>query len=197
LNGWSLAGDILNPRGMVSARRNVNSGMNDTSKDIAAIGISGVLVRASFFVLLWWALTGGPVASWTVGIPVVLIATVMSSLMLPSPSWSLEGLVSFAAFFVWQSLRGGADVALRSIDPRLPIAPKLIEFPLRLPPGLPRVMFVNSASLLPGTLSADLEGDVLKVHVLDGDSDPLPELETLVRRVMQMTGSSPAASKSS
>jgi multicomponent Na+:H+ antiporter subunit E len=181
---------------MVSASRNVNSGMSDTSKDIAVTGIIGLLLRASFFVLLWWALTGGPVASWKVGIPVVLAATAMSSLMLPSLSWSLKGLVSFAAFFVWQSLRGGADVALRAIDPRLPIAPKLIEFPLRLPPGLPRVMFVNIASLLPGTLSADLIGNVLKVHVLDGDSDHRAELETLERRVLQMTRAFPAASKS-
>jgi len=169
--------------------------MSDVSKEIAVVDVGGVLLRASFFALLWWALSDGSIASWKVGAPTVLIATLMSGLMLPSPPWSLKGALSFAAFFIWQSLRGGADVARRAIDPRLPIAPILIEFPLRLPPGLPRVMFINSSSLLPGTLSADLEGNVLKVHALDGDSDPLAELKTLEDQVIQMMGRLPGSER--
>ena len=53
-------------------------------------------------------------------------------------------------------LKGGVYVAWRAFDPRMPITPELIEYPLRLPPGLPRVILVNMVSLLPGTLSAEL-----------------------------------------
>jgi multisubunit Na+/H+ antiporter MnhE subunit len=38
------------------------------------------------------------------------------------------------------------------------------------------VIPVNTVSLLPGTLSAELDGQVLKVHVLDSLGDDLAEL---------------------
>jgi multicomponent Na+:H+ antiporter subunit E len=65
----------------------------------------------------------------------------------------------------------------------MPITPELIEYPLRLPPGLQRVILVNTVSLLPGTLSAELGGQVLKVHVLDSLGDFLVELQALEQRV--------------
>jgi multicomponent Na+:H+ antiporter subunit E len=68
----------------------------------------------------------------------------------------------------------------------MPITPELIEYPLRLPPGLPRVILVNTVSLLPGTLSAELVGQVLRVHVLDSLGDFLAELEALEKRVRRM-----------
>ena len=57
-----------------------------------------------------------------------------------------------AAFFP-----GGADVARRAFHPRLPVAPQLIDYPFRLPPGLPRVILVNTVRLLPGAPSAELK----------------------------------------
>ena len=91
-------------------------------------------------------------------------------------------------FFFRRSLQGGVDVARRAFHPRMPIAPELIDYPLRLPPGLPRVILVNTVSLLPGTLSAELDGQVLKVHVLDGLGDFMPELEALEQSVARMSG---------
>ncbi len=79
-------------------------------------------------------------------------------------------------------------MAWRALDPRLPIAPQMIDYPLRLPSGLPRVMLVNIMSLLPGTLSAELEGQVLKVHVLDGRRNVFPELAALERSVARISG---------
>jgi multicomponent Na+:H+ antiporter subunit E len=75
------------------------------------------------------------------------------------------------------------DVAWRAFYPRMQITPELIEYPLRLPPGLPRVILVNTVSLLSGTLSAELGGQVLKVHVVDSPGDFLAELEALEQRV--------------
>ncbi len=88
------------------------------------------------------------------------------------------------------SLLGGADVAWRAFHPGLPIAPDLIEYPLRLPPGLPRVFMANTVSLLPGTLSASLDRSVLKVHVLDSRRGVLAELEAVEQSVARMFGTS-------
>ena len=46
-----------------------------------------------------------------------------------------------------------------------------------------RVILVNTVSLLPSTLSAELGGQVLKVHTLDSLGDFLAELEALEQRV--------------
>lgn len=86
------------------------------------------------------------------------------------------------------SLLGGADVARRAFQPNLPIAPDLIEYPLRLPPGLPLVFMTNTVNLLPGTLTAEFDEGVLKVHVLDRHNDYTTELETLEQRVAQIFG---------
>jgi len=79
-------------------------------------------------------------------------------------------------------------VAWRAFHPGIPIAPDLLEYTMRLPPGLPRVFMANMVSLLPGTLSAELNRNVLKVHVLDSQQDFLTELEALERSVARMFG---------
>jgi multicomponent Na+:H+ antiporter subunit E len=147
-----------------------------------------VLTRTLLFALVWWALSDGSAQSWWVGAPAVALAVITSvALLAPVPLvwWQL---LKFVPVFLWRSLQGGADVAWRALDPRLPIAPRMIDYPLRLPSGLPRVMLVNIMSLLPGTLSAELHGQVLKVHVLDGRGDVLPELEALERSVARISG---------
>lgn len=144
------------------------------------------LLRALLFVLLWWILAGGAATSWLVGVPTIALATLVSGLLLPPLNWSLLGIVRFVPFFLWQSLRGGTDVAWRAVHPKLPIAPDIIDYPLHLPAGLPRVFMVNTVSLLPGTLGIGLRGDFLRVHVLDAQRDVLSELRTVeeaVRRI--------------
>ncbi|SFF81929.1 Na+/H+ antiporter subunit E [Neptunomonas qingdaonensis] len=150
---------------------------------------SGCL-RAVAFALIWWMLTTGAVGSWLVGVPMVLIATLVSLVLVPTILWSPSGVALFVPFFVWRSLYGGVDVAWRAFHPSLPIAPGLIEYPLRLSPGLPRVFMVNTVSLLPGTLSAELRADCLKVHVLDTRKNVLSELMVVEQAVARMFATS-------
>ncbi|WP_372880585.1 Na+/H+ antiporter subunit E [Psychromonas sp.] len=132
-----------------------------------------IAMRVALYSLIWWVLTNGDASSWWFGVPAVVFA-VIASMTLTSPLplvWS--AWFSFVPFFFIRSLMGGIDVALRACHPRLPIAPDLIEYPLRLPPGLAQVVMVNTVSLLPGTLSTELSPGVLKVHVLDGEGERL------------------------
>lgn len=158
-------------------------------------GWSTVASRALLFSLLWWALSDGNVQSWWVGVPAVSFAVIASVALLPPVPLVWRELLMFVPFFLRRSLQGGADVARRAFHPRLPIAPEIIDCPLRLPPGLPRVILVNTVSLLPGTLSAELDGLVLKVHVLDGQGDFMPELEALEQSLARMSGVSPTISE--
>jgi multicomponent Na+:H+ antiporter subunit E len=135
-------------------------------------------------------LTGGNVQSWWIGVPAVIFAVTASITLLPSIPLVWRELLRFAPFFLRHSLQGGADVAWRAFHPGMPIAPALIDYPLRLPAGLPQVILVNIVSLLPGTLSAGLDGQTLRIHVLDGRGDFMTELEALEQRVARMCGAS-------
>lgn len=150
---------------------------------------STVVSRALLFSLLWWALTDGTAGSWWIGAPAVAGAVIISVILVPPLGLVWREVMGFVPFFLWHSLKGGADVARRAFHPRMPIAPELIEYPLRLPPGLSQVAMINITSLLPGTLSAEIEGQVLKVHVLDSRGDFLDGLNALEQRVGRMWGS--------
>ncbi len=124
--------------------------------------------------LVWWALAGGHPVSWAVGaMAIVLVLLVATGLPQPA-AWrmSLRGATGFLPYFGLASLRGGIDVARLAFSPGRPLDPKLISYPLSLPPGPARTFLLNCVSLLPGTLSADLLGHSLIVHVLDHKRDP-------------------------
>lgn len=147
--------------------------------------------RATGFALLWLLLTGEDTASWFIGLPTVAAATIASLLLQPVVGWKLNfhGLARFLPFFLWGSLRGSIDVAKRALHPQLPLAPLLVDYELRLPPGAWRVFLVNTVSLLPGTLSAELQGDCLTVHALDGSQESVTEkLQILEARIAGLFG---------
>jgi multicomponent Na+:H+ antiporter subunit E len=125
--------------------------------------------RVTGLAVLWWAVTEGDPTSWWFGLPVVAIAALLSlSMHRPGQArWVLSALPAFLAYFLRQSLAGGLDVARRALHPKLRLNPAIIDYTVRLPPGPARVLMIDTLSLLPGTLSADLVSGRVRVHVLD------------------------------
>ncbi|MFW2373703.1 MAG: Na+/H+ antiporter subunit E [Gammaproteobacteria bacterium] len=147
-----------------------------------------MLWRGGLFLLIWWALTDGATNSWWIGVPAVLLALMSSAMLLPPIDFVWYQFLRFVPFFLMYSLRGGIDVAWRAFHPRMPIYPDLVEYPIRLPPGLPRVFLANTVNLLPGTLSAALEQNIMKIHVLDSRQNFLAELESVEQSVARIFG---------
>jgi multicomponent Na+:H+ antiporter subunit E len=148
------------------------------------------VVRATLFSLVWLVLVGPDLASWIIGAPVVVAAS-LASIRLSAPengSPSALGLIRFVPYFLWESLRGAADVAARVMLPRVRVRPGTHAYPMRLRDPSARVVFIDSISLVPGTLSADLHGDVVTVHALDIESDLDTSLQDLERRVARVFG---------
>ena len=141
--------------------------------------------------LLWWVLAQGDPASWIVGVPTVLFATLVSlRFSADSPwGWRWNGSLRFIPLFSYLSLKGGLDVAGRALRPTLPLTPALMDYGLRLREGTARVFFTNVVSLLPGTLSADIRGDTLVVHVLDRNLPMAQQLGRLELAVARLFGS--------
>lgn len=119
----------------------------------------------------------------------VIIAAVLASMffatLLPT-RYSISGLLLFACYFIVEALRGGLDVAWRAFHPRLPIAPGWLDYTLTIPQGTPQVLFLNSVSLLPGTLSVTLKGNVVVVHSLVTSATARAELARLEYWVMRV-----------
>lgn len=63
-------------------------------------------------------------------------------------------------------IEANIQVALIVLNPKMPISPTVVEFKTNLKDDLSRVVFANSITLTPGTLTVDLEGDVYLVHGL-------------------------------
>jgi multicomponent Na+:H+ antiporter subunit E len=124
----------------------------------------------TFVVLLltWVALNG--LAGWWLGLLASFAGALLGAALatsLPYP-WKPHRLVTFGGFFLVESFRGGLDVAWRALHPALKIEPGFTRHVIGLPAGQPRTLLVSVLSLLPGTLSADLEddGETLVVHSL-------------------------------
>lgn len=119
--------------------------------------------------LLWSVLTGANLDSWIVGVPVLIVTTWVASFLPPPGPLALRplGLVRFGLHFLFHSLAGAVDVAWRSLDPRLPIDPGIVEYRVTLQPLRARLFFLGVINLLPGSVSAELRDQILTVHVID------------------------------
>jgi multicomponent Na+:H+ antiporter subunit E len=156
------------------------------------------LARGLALATFWLLLTGGDPGGLAPGVVVVTAAAWLAGRLSPSGTRRsagrrrASGLARFVPYFLWHSLRGGADVAWRALHPRLPLAPRFETYGIRLSEGTSRVFFVNVVSLLPGTLSAELEGAELRVHVIGGGGAPVAHrLGALEERVAHVFGEPP------
>jgi multicomponent Na+:H+ antiporter subunit E len=141
----------------------------------------------------WWIASEGRPGSLGVAVPTVLAAAAVATALVPWPGRLARplALVRFVGWFLVQSVRGGVDVARRALAPSLPIEPELRELTTRLPPGAARVLLADATSLLPGTLSVDLDGDRLLVHALAGGPAVTADFRVLEARVAELLGLPP------
>lgn len=144
-----------------------------------------------FFVLfsLWLVFDG--LAGWPVGVLAALTGAALAAWLADSQPfwWNPFRLVEFAGFFLVESFRGGIDVAWRSLHPRMPVSPRFFEHEIKLPEGQPSTLLISVISLLPGTLSAELQRDerVLIVHSLtEGGEESVQRLERRIARLFSV-----------
>lgn len=149
--------------------------------------VKSAIKRVLLLVVCWWALTEGD-SAWAFGIPVILVALASSILVNPSARGPFHGLPGFVGFFLWHSLLGGIDVARRALHPKMPLAPALIDFPLRLDDRAAVTIMIYTINLLPGTIVAEFEERRLSIHVLDRRLPVFESLRTVEVRVAVLFG---------
>jgi len=67
-------------------------------------------------------------------------------------------------------IKSNIDVALRVLKPSLPINPGIVKTKTVLKSKMARMILTNSITLTPGTLTVDIEGDILYIHWIDVQS---------------------------
>lgn len=162
---------------------------NESSK--ARLPLKRLLIRVAMLSLLWWILTRGQWGAWIFGAPVIAAVVLwrLDDVAVEQGCFRPLQLLTFVPYFVWKSFTGSCDVALRAIDPRMPITPSLTLFAFRLPPqSVARVFCANCFSMLPGTLSAAWIDDTLLVHLLVDGPEPIADLRSLEQRVGALFG---------
>lgn len=157
---------------------------------VSLAAVRAVLWRSALFAGLWWVLTDGRADSWGVGSVSILAAVVLSLRLLPPVSTYVSriGLLRFVVFFFDQSLRGGVQVAGFALRPRLALRPGVHDIALRLPEGIGRILLTNTLSLLPGSLSVELRGNRLCLHVLDEQAPTEAEVRRAEKHIAHMLG---------
>jgi multicomponent Na+:H+ antiporter subunit E len=126
--------------------------------------------RLVFFCGIWFILSKADLSSWPFALPTILLSTLISMCLVgPGDDHLLKPVVllRYLPLFVWKSIASGFDVMVRVLNPRLPIHPGLVRYPLSFTHEGARVLLANCITMLPGTISAQLNDDHLIVHTLD------------------------------
>ena len=94
----------------------------------------------------------------------------------------------YVPWLLWEIIKANIDVAWRVVHPSLPIAPSLFDAPVGQKTDLGQVLYANSITLTPGTVSVDLDPGVIRVHALhDGAANGVLDGE-MDRRVSAVEG---------
>lgn len=75
--------------------------------------------------------------------------------------------------FFWELLKSNIDVASRVLRPSLPINPGIVKTKTVLKSKMARMILTNSITLTPGTLTVDVEDDILYIHWIDVESEDI------------------------
>jgi multicomponent Na+:H+ antiporter subunit E len=146
---------------------------NDRHTMEARYSVHHGLVLAGTLAVLWLALSG----HYTGLLLCLGFASVVLCVWIAARMGILDEETHPAQFHLLPCLLYGAwltreiwvsalDVARRVLDPSLPISPRVVSLPLAQRTDAGRVVYANSITLTPGTVSIDLGKDFVQVHAL-------------------------------
>lgn len=94
----------------------------------------------------------------------------------------------YAPWLAWEVARANVDVARIILDPRLPIDPRMIRVESGQRSELGRVIYANSITLTPGTVSVEMTGKTITVHALTREAAEGLASGVMDRRVQALEG---------
>ena len=96
--------------------------------------------------------------------------------------------IGYAPWILWEIAKANWDVARIILKPSLPIKPKLIRIRASQKTDLAKVVYANSITLTPGTITLDVQDDKFLVHALTDEAAADLYSGEMDRRVSDMEG---------
>ena len=153
----------------------------------------------SLFVLmlLIWLLLSGIYTGLLLGLGVLsclVVVAVCRRMKIVDPEGHpihlVFGLLRYMPWFLWEVTKANIDVARRILHPRLPIAPRVIRVESSQKTHLGQVIYANSITLTPGTVSVETDEGTIDVHALTIESAEDVRSGDMDGRVTDMEGES-------
>lgn len=91
-------------------------------------------------------------------------------------------------WLLWEIVKANVDVTRRILAPRMPISPTVVRLRASQRSELGRVIYANSITLTPGTVSMDIERDTITVHALTREAAQALRSGEMDRRVRAFEG---------
>ena len=101
------------------------------------------------------------------------------------PSWKMPGYI---VWMIGQIIAANIDVIKRVWGGRNAISPVIIKTPSSQKTEEARVLYANSITMTPGTITLSIRGDVLEVHALSRDGAEQLQQGEMDRRVTALEG---------
>jgi len=88
----------------------------------------------------------------------------------------------YVPMFLWECFKANIDVALRVINPKLPINPGIVKVKTTLKSATGLTFLANSITLTPGTFCIDIkpEEGILYIHWIDVKSEDTEKATQLI-----------------
>lgn len=133
--------------------------------------------------------------------PLVLFFGVLSSLLVTYIAWRMDRVDRYAfpinltwrvilylAWLIKEIFLANVNVARIILHPKLPISPIMVPFRARMMSDMCRVIYANSITLTPGTITTGTSGDVLRIHALTWHDVDGREEDEMDRRICALEG---------
>ncbi len=102
--------------------------------------------------------------------------------------------ILYVPWLLWEIVKSNLDVAKIILNPKLPIQPELLRCPAPQQGEVAQVLYANSITLTPGTITLDLRDGELLVHSLAPQFAEGVEEGEMARRVSWVEGALSAES---
>ena len=133
-------------------------------------------IRSVLFIAIIWLLLSGHYST------LILSLGVLSVLAVTWFVWRMDRvdgelgvlpmrprLLKYLLWLMWQVVLSNIDLVRRIWDPTLPIRPTWQRLDIKVTSPLAKMLYANSITLTPGTLTTDVREDHFMVHSLTSD----------------------------
>lgn len=98
--------------------------------------------------------------------------------------------IGYGPWLLWEIAKANWNVARIILKPSLPIKPRLMRIRASQKTDLAKVIYANSITLTPGTITLDVRDDKFLVHALSDEAAADLDTGEMDRRVSAMEGKS-------